>query len=418
MDIEGLTLQGTLRRIGRESAQRPALVVALFALALAWPLPAAEAGTPALAADAVPLDTTFDEPVYVAAAPGKPRFLFVVEKEGKVRVMQDGVTLERPFLDITELVNPVGEQGLLSIAFPPDYASSRRFYVYFNNAERCGSGCDIEVDEYRARRHDPTSARLNSRRRVIVIPHREAGNHNGGTVAFGPDGKLWLATGDGGGGGDQFHHAEDLGSLLGKLLRIEPLRKDKRRLGHRSPPGNPYVGQDGRDEIWSYGLRNPFRFSFDGSTVAIGDVGQGTEEEVDIVSIADARGAGFGWPEFEGNFDYPESPDYTPPTPPLAPIFSYPNPGGPNSPAAVTGGVVMHDPLLPQFEGRYLTVDFYAGSVGTFEPDLVNNEADDLQTLPIDPITGIAGFNSDAAGRVHFVSLFDNTLYRLEPATP
>ena len=142
---------------------------------------------------------------------------------------------------------------------------------------------------------------------MITIPHQDAGNHNGGTAAFGPDGKLWLATGDGGGGNDAFDNASRKGELLGKLLRINPKepKKGKSDLAYRIPNGNPFVGERGKDEIWSVGLRNPFRFSFDDEVIAIGDVGQGAREEVDIVPIDTAKGADFGWPAREGEIEGP-----------------------------------------------------------------------------------------------------------------
>ena len=338
----------------------------------------------------------------------------MTEKSGTIRVLRDGELLPKTFLDISGLVADQGEHGLLSAAFAPDFARTRRFYVYYSASAGCNAraGCPIRVDEFKARRGDPTRARRKSRRRVISIPHPDALNHNGGTVAFGPDGRLWLATGDGGGSGDVFENARDLSSLLGKLLRINPLPAHRGRPGYRVPSGNPFVGEKGRDEMWSYGLRNPFRFSFDAplGAIAIGDVGQGTEEEVSIATVAGARGLGFGWPEWEGNFDYPESPPYDLPGEPLFPMFTYPNP----RPAAVTGGVIAHDPELPSLEGRYLTADFYAGQVMSFIPDLANNEAEMVAALDIDPIPNLVAFASGLDGQLYVLSL-SGELYRLEP---
>jgi len=385
------------------------VAVATAALVLA---PSAGAGTPAPGV-AAELVERFDTPTYVATAPGRGRYLYVTQKEGAIRVLRNGELLDRPLLDISERVADQGEQGLLSAAFAPDFAQSRRFFVYYTASRGCSpaGGCPIRVDEFRTRRRDPARALRGSRQRVIAIPHPDASNHNGGTAAFGPDGKLWLAPGDGGGGGDQFEHARDPNSLLGKLLRIVPR---PRRPGYRVPASNPFVDAPGRDEIWSYGLRNPYRFSFDEelSAIAIGDVGQGTQEEVSIVSIAKARGAGFGWPELEGTFDYPESPPYDPPTPPLAPIATYPNPTPGSS--AVTGGVVAHDPELPHLEGRYLLADFYAGEVVSFAFDLATNTASDLQPLDIELIPQLVAFASGLDGQLYVLSL-GGELYRLEP---
>jgi glucose/arabinose dehydrogenase len=385
------------------------LAAAVAGAALAFSAPA-NGGTPAgVEAELV---ERFDTPTYVASAPGRGRYLYVTGKGGVIRVLRDGQLLERPFLDISDLVADQGEQGLLSAAFAPDFRRSRRFFVYYTASRGCGKdGCPIRIDRFVAQRDDPTRARRGSQTRVISIPHDDAANHNGGTVAFGPDGRLWIATGDGGGGGDQFQNARDPSSLLGKLLRIAPR---ERRAGYRVPRSNPFVGSPGRDEIWSYGLRNPYRFSFDHElrAVAIGDVGQGAQEEVSIVSIAKARGAGFGWPEFEGNLDFDESPPYTPPTPPLAPIATYANP--PGGPASVTGGVVARDPELPQLEGRYLLADFFAGEVVSFAFDLATNTASDLQPLDIDPIPQLVAFASGLDGQLYVLSM-NGELYRLEP---
>ncbi len=384
-------------------------------LAIALSGGTAHAGGPTAGVEARVVET-LEAPTYVATAPGRPRYLYVTEKHGVVRVLRDGEALDEPFLDISDLVAAQGEQGLLSIAFAPGFRRTRRFYVYFTASSGCSAaaGCPIRVDEFKARRRNPAKARRGTRRPVIAIPHPDAANHNGGTVAFGPDRKLWLATGDGGGGGDQFQNARDPESLLGKLLRINPLRRKPDRAGYRIPPGNPFVGEPGRDEIWSYGLRNPFRFSFDEKlrAIAIGDVGQGNQEEIDITTLAAAKGQGFGWPEFEGTLDYPESPPYTPPAPPLFPAFVYPNPSG--GPAAVTGGVVVRDPQLAQLAGRYLTADFYAGQVVSFVPDLANNQADDIRTLDVEPIPNLVAFGAGLDRQLYLVSL-SGGLYRLEP---
>jgi glucose/arabinose dehydrogenase len=378
--------------------------------------PSAGAGTPAPSYVATPVGT-FNQPVYTASAPGRPQLLFVVEKAGVVHVLRNGVTQPGPFLDIADLVADTGEQGLLSIAFAPDYPKSRRFYVYFTAAGRCTDGkCDIEVDEFKSYKHNSLRARLNSRRRVIVVPHRDAGNHNGGTVAFGPDGYLWLATGDGGGSNDFADNSRDLGELLGKLLRIDPLRRDPSRPGHLSPPSNPYFEGPGRNEIWSYGLRNPFRFSFDEQlgTVAIGDVGQGQREEVDIVTLEDARGINFGWPQYEGTLEiFPDRPGADPPFPPM---HEYANP--PSAQAAVTGGLVVRDPALPGLAGRYLFEDFYDGHMYTFIPDLANNEADHLAELPgLGMLGGVSSFAAGGDGHIYMTSLITNIVYRLEQAS-
>ena len=184
---------------------------------------------------------------------------------------------------------------------------------------------------------------------MLTIRHRDAGNHNGGTAAFGPDGKLWIATGDGGGGNDTFDNSSRLNELLGKLLRINPKKPENGDLGYRVPGKNPFVDVKGQDEIWSIGLRNPFRFSFDGDNITIGDVGQGAREEVDIVPIDTAKGADFQWPAREGTIEGPE-PYRETTLPQIPPIHDYPRPVDPPDSVmrgvTVIGGVVVRDPRL------------------------------------------------------------------------
>ncbi len=201
------------------------------AAALAW-APPALAGTTTSGVELDPIGT-FDTPTYIDDAPGFPNLLFVTERAGIVEALDDEVPAAKPFLDISHRVNTAGEGGLLSIAFPPDYADSRRFYVYYvNNDSPNGS---IEVDEFKRKGSNPMRADPDSRRRVITIPHPDANNHYGGTVRFGPGGRLFLATGDGGGGGDQFHNAFDKTKPLGKLLRINPIPKNPNHPGPASP---------------------------------------------------------------------------------------------------------------------------------------------------------------------------------------
>ena len=244
-----------------------------------------------------PLPGTYPQPTYVAQAPGAPRLLFVVEKEGEIAVLRNGQPLAKPFLDMRSLVSSSGEQGLLSMAFDPGYAHNRRFYVYYTN-QNCDGGCNVEVDQFRRSQDSATQARLRSRRKVIQINHHQAGNHNGGQVQFGPDGYLYLAPGDGGTQEDPENDAQNPQVLLGKVLRIDPRASG----GYRIPPDNPYVGKPGRNEIFAIGLRNPYRFSFDrqNGDLWIGDVGDNTWEEIDHVTPAQANGANFGWNDFEG----------------------------------------------------------------------------------------------------------------------
>ena len=248
-------------------------------------------------------------------------------------VVRGGRKLGTPFLDLRDQVTSGGEQGLLSIAFAPDYADSGLFYVYYtDNDER------QRVVEYRrasADRADPGSARL-----VLRMDDSES-NHNGGQLQFGPDGLLYIGTGDGGGGGDQHGsrgNAQDLGSLLGKILRIDPRASSGR--AYSVPGTNPFVGRSGaRGEIYAYGLRNPWRFSFDRrkGDLVIGDVGQNAYEEIDFVKRGKGRGANFGWRPFEGRSRY--APGESAPGA-VAPVIVRSHEDGNCS---ITGGVVVRD---------------------------------------------------------------------------
>lgn len=341
----------------------------------------------------------FDAPTYITHARGAKGLLFVVEQPGTIRVKRRGHTLGRPFLDIHDMVTFGGEQGLLSMAFPSDYRRSRRFYVYFNN-----SSGDIEIDEFKRAPHNPARAMRSSRRVLLTINHRQASNHNGGQLQFGPDGLLYAGTGDGGGAGDQFHHAEDLHSLLGKLLRIDPRPSGGKP--YSIPQSNPYVGRGGADEVYSYGLRNPWRFSFDDDTLAIGDVGQGSIEEVDILAAGAARGANFGWPQFEGNSPFdPSHPGADPATPP---VFQYSHAGGNCS---LTGGYIVHDPNLPSLADRYIYSDFCAGVLRSFAVNPSTLAASGDAPIGVN-IPSPSSFGEGAHGRIYVTSL-DGPAYRL-----
>lgn len=340
----------------------------------------------------------FDSPVYITPAPGFDELLFVVERGGRIIVLRDGKRAGT-FLDISDLTTTEGERGLLSVAFPPDYRSSRRFYVYYT--DRNGN---IEVDHFRRAPDSATEALPDSREEIITIAHPGASNHNGGTAAFGPDGKLYLATGD---GAVRSANAQDRGNLLGKLLRIDPQPGSKR--GYRVPKGNPYRKRGGANEIFSIGLRNPFRFSFDRGRplIAIGDVGEGSREEIDYLRASEARGANFGWPVYEGKLRRGgklSGNRYEPP------MHDYPNSGGK---CAVTGGVTVHDRSLKALRGRYLYADFCAGELRSFKPRLKGNDArGDRAVGP--RLDNPVGFGEDSAGHVYAVSL-DGPVYRLAP---
>ena len=374
-------------------------------------LAALAAAPVAAAVTAVPIGT-FTSPTYITGAPGADDLLFIVERGGRIQVIRDGVTVGRPFLDISALVQAPGEdpgaggeQGLLSVAFAPDYAETGRFYVYFTNNDG-----DIEVDEFRRLSSAATRADRSSRRRVIVIPHREAQNHNGGQLQFRAEGRLlYFATGDGGAG--QRANAPNLNSLLGKVLRIDP--RPHGGQPYRVPAGNPYVGRPGRDEIFAYGVRNPWRFSFDHARIAIADVGQASIEEVNLLRIGDAFGANFGWPQYEGDqlFD----PSFPGPDPVTFPIHTYTHDGGA---CAVTGGYVVRDPELAELFGRYIYGDFCTGELRSFKPSFATGEGVAKRDGPLGiTAPGLSTFGRDNANRIYFAQL-SGQVFRLEASEP
>ena len=344
----------------------------------------------------------FASPLFVTAPPGDRQRVFVVEQGGRIRVIRGGRRLRRPFLDVSAQIVSGGEQGLLGLAFAPDYARSRRFYVNFTN--RSG---DTRIVEYRARRSNPSVADPRSAR-VVLRQDQPEPNHNGGMLAFGPDRLLYVGLGDGGGSDDQHGergNGQDLGSLLGKILRIDPRRSGRRP--YRVPRDNPFAGRAGaRPEVFAYGLRNPWRFSFDRETsdLVIGDVGQNAVEEIDFAPLSRARGANFGWRPFEGssrNFDDEDAPGHLPPVIDLSHDDGY---------CSVTGGYVVRDPDLPALRGQYVYGDFCDGRVRAAR--LRSGGATDDRALQLPRIGPISSFGEDARGRVYVTSL-DGPVFRL-----
>jgi glucose/arabinose dehydrogenase len=344
----------------------------------------------------------FDQPLYVTQPGGDTSDLFVVERTGAIRVIHNGKVFSHPFLDVGDLITTADqEQGLLSMAFAPDYRSSGRFYVYYTNP----SG-NIRIVEYRRSSDDPLRADPGSAREVLGIPHSDYSNHNGGLLVFGPDGYLYAGVGDGGGGGDQDRRAQDLGTLLGKILRIDPLQQGGEPYG--IPKGNPFVGRAGaRPEIFEYGLRNPWRFSFDPAKDAelIGDVGQDNFEEVDYLPRGRQAGANLGWSAFEAYSRYNK--DQSAPGA-IPPIFAYSHSGGGCS---ITGGYVIRDRRLPTLYRRYLYGDFCLGELHSLIPALPSARDDKPLGLKV---PALSSFGEDSAGHVYATSL-SGPVYRLDP---
>ena len=344
---------------------------------------------------------SFSEPVYITQPSAERNALFVIERGGAIRVIQDGETLSEPFLDIGQEISTAGtEQGLLSMAFAPDYESSGLFYVYYTDPAG-----DVQIVEYQRSADDPLRADPGSARKLLTIEHSEYENHNGGLLLFGPDKMLYAGVGDGGGGGDQDRRGQDLGTLLAKMLRIDPSPRGGKPYG--IPKDNPFVGQAGaRPEIFEYGLRNPWRFSFDSENDAllIGDVGQDQFEEVDYVPRAEQAGANLGWSAFEGKARYNE--DQQAPEA-IAPILTYGREGG----CSITGGYVVRDPDLTSIYGRYVYGDFCEGRLRSFIPSASN--AKDDKDLGVS-VGGLSSFGEDSSGQV-YVTSFEGPVYRIDP---
>lgn len=338
----------------------------------------------------------FNAPVYATSAPGGPG-LFVVEQAGRIRVLNKGK--KKTFLDIRGQVLFGGEQGLLSVAFAPDYASSGLLYVYYVT-----NGGDLAIEEYRAAGR--FKANRSSARRVLTVNHPGQPNHNGGQLQFGPDGFLYIGTGDGGGGGDPDDSAQDTNSLLGKLLRIDPRASGGNP--YTSPGSNPFAGGGGRNEIYSIGLRNPFRFSFDlvskgGPYIVIGDVGQERFEEVDYETVAGASGANFGWNDFEGFSQFAGG------DPPLPGRHDRPikvtSLGGAN--CALIGGFVVS--RLKGLSGRYVYGDFCNSRLRSFVPKL-GGARKDRRVGPRVP--SLSSFGQAQRGQIYAMSL-NGPVFRL-----
>jgi glucose/arabinose dehydrogenase len=335
----------------------------------------------------------FDQPDYITQPPGSED-LYVVEREGTVRIVRDGEVVSKPALDIADQVGSDGEeQGLLSIAFPPDFQSSRLVYAYYtgNDQDQHVVGYSVAGDGS----FDPESER------EVLRMEDFASNHNGGLLLFGPDGQLYIGTGDGGIADDPERNGQNLDSLLGKILRIDP-RPSGGRPYTVSSPGP--LGEGALPEICDYGLRNPWRFSFDRKTAAllIGDVGQSAQEEIDYVPAGRTCGNNFGWSAFEGTDRF--NTDQTAPGA-VRPILTY----GRDRGCSVTGGYVVRDRTLPALYGRYVYGDFCAGELRSFEP--ATPEARDDRALGLD-VPGLSSFGQDNAGHIYAVSL-EGPVYRL-----
>lgn len=339
-------------------------------------------------------------PVFLTAPPGDSR-QFVVERAGRIRILQNGSLIATPFADISARVQTAGEGGLLSIAFDPAYATNGRLYLYYIDLAQ-----NIVIERLtvssNANVADPASSLV-----IIRIPHPNFQNHFGGMVAFGPDGYLYLGTGDGGGAGDPPRNAQNLNVLLGKLLRLDVSAATAAQ-AYTIPASNPYVGQAGRrGEIWASGLRNPWRYSFDGSQLYIADVGQDQREEIDVAAST-SGGLNYGWNIVEGTLCYgATSCDRTGLT---APVFDYDHSGGACS---ITGGFVYRGTALPELAGHYFYSDYCAGFVksGVVAAGALTSQKD----WGIANLGNIVSFGRDGQGELYLISS-SGKIYRLARA--
>jgi glucose/arabinose dehydrogenase len=325
--------------------------------------------------------------------------MFVVEKVGRIQMIEDGQVQSIPFLDITDRVgSSANEQGLLSVAFPADFETSGLFYV--NYTDRRG---DTIVARYRLREGDPPQGDPTSEQKIVEIA-QPAGNHNGGQIQFGPDGYLYIGTGDGGRSGDPWGNAQNPNVLLGKMLRLDVTGADT----YRVPDDNPFVGwSDVRPEIWALGLRNPWRFSFDRETgdLYIADVGQNIYEEVDFQPAHSKGGENYGWDLMEGNhcFGQPSGCDSNGLIPATV---EYDHGLG----CSITGGYVYRGTLYSQLTGVYFYGDFCSGRIWGLRREPSGEWRD---ALLLDTEASISSFGQDARGELYLLDYRDGTIYHL-----
>jgi glucose/arabinose dehydrogenase len=342
-----------------------------------------------------PVFSGFVKPVDLVSPPGDIAKIMIVEQSGTIQMILNGNTSPIPYLDIRDRVGTsANEQGLLGLAFHPEYAMNRFFFVNYTDLNG-----DTVIARFTAN-EDWMAADPSTEVRLLQVD-QPYGNHNGGGLAFGDDGYLYIGLGDGGSAGDPQNYAQNLDTLLGKLLRIDVNAQE----GYLIPPDNPFTNGGGRPEIWAYGLRNPWRFSFDRATgdLWIGDVGQQNWEEINFLPAGYARGANFGWNILEGS--HPYNPDTINPGNLINPIFEYNHDSG----CSITGGSVYRGISMLEWQGVYLFGDFCNGNIW----GLLNTPSG-VEVKPIPKIEGmISSFGVDSSGEVYALEFQQGVIFRL-----
>ena len=341
-------------------------------------------------------------PLYLTAPSGDASRLFIVEKGGAIRIVKDGTLLPTAFLDLAGRVSTGAEQGLLALAFDPDYARNGRFVVHYTDLDG-----NTVVSAFRVASGDPDLADPASET-ILLTAAQPYPNHNGGQILFGPDGMLYIGLGDGGSEGDPDGRGQSLTDLLGSILRVDV----RAGTGYTVPADNPFVGRtDARPELWSVGLRNPWRFTFDAATgdLYIADVGQNAWEEVDVVTAAQGagRGANFGWRAMEGRHCYANQ--ACDPSAFTLPVLEYSHGDG----CSISGGFVYRGAAIPALQGHYFYADYCRGWVRSFR--LEGGQAVEPQQWPtLAPGGLVPSFGQDAAGELYVMNA-EGRVFKIVP---
>jgi glucose/arabinose dehydrogenase len=363
-------------------------------------------------ASALSLDTVetgLANPIYVTHAPGDPTRLFILERDGFIRIQHNGTLLSQPFLDISSNTTTGSERGLLGMAFHPNYRDNGYFFINYTNVDG-----DTRVVRYTVSAN-PDSADETSALTILAID-QPFGNHNAGMLAFGKDGYLYVGTGDGGSSGDPGNRAQDPQEMLGKMLRLDV----DNGTPYGIPSDNPFVGSpDTLDEIWSLGLRNPWRYSFDRKSgdLYIADVGQNEWEEINVEPAGSSGGLNYGWRLKEGTDCYDPPSDCDTLTGLTDPVYEYGHGGNPFK-CSVTGGFVYQGCAIPELKDRYFFGDYCSGQIWSF---IWNDTGivDLTEHTDISPGTGVlVSFGEDYFGELYVCAMGDGIVYKVVPDGP